>query len=299
MEDEEGVRLDVFLSEQLEDMSRSYVQKIIKQGLVKVGEKVEKAKYIVSENEIVEINIPEPKCLEVKPQDIDIDIVHEDDDIIVVNKPQGMVVHPAPGNYEGTLVNAVMHRCRGNLSSINGVIRPGIVHRIDKDTSGLLVIAKNNNAHNGLAQQFKDHSIERTYEMVCVGNVKQDEFTVDLPIGRNPSNRLKMAVVKGGKDAVTHFKVIKRFEGYTHLKANLETGRTHQIRVHISNRNTPLLGDPVYGIKKSKFKLDGQLLHARTLGFVHPRSGEYIQFDSELPEYFENIIKILESNYGL
>lgn len=292
-EDEEGDRLDVYLSDQFVDMSRSYIQKIIKDKKVTVNGKIEKAKYLVKEEDKVVIEIPKPKILEVVPQDIPIEIVYEDDDIIIVNKPQGMVVHPAPGNYEGTLVNAILYHCKGNLSSINGVIRPGIVHRIDKDTSGILMIAKNNNAHNCLAEQLKDHSITREYEFICHGVFKEDNVTVDRPIGRNPKDRLKMAIVPNGKRAVTHFEVLERFNGYTHVRARLETGRTHQIRVHAMSINHPLVGDPVYGPKNSKIKLNGQALHAKKLGFIHPTTKEYVEFDSELPDYFQKLLEKL------
>lgn len=294
LEDEEGDRLDVYLSSQLGDMSRSYIQKIIKDKKVKVNGKEEKAKYLVKEDDKVVIEIPAPKLLEVLPQDIPIDIVYEDTDVLIINKPQDMVVHPAPGNYENTLVNAIIYHCKDKLSSINGVIRPGIVHRIDKDTSGLLMIAKNNNSHNSLAEQLKDHSITREYEFICHGVVKEDKITVNKPIGRNPKDRLKMAVVPGGKNAVTHFEVVQRFENFTHMKARLETGRTHQIRVHALSINHPLLGDPVYGPKNNKFKTNGQTLHAKKLGFIHPSKNEYIEFDSELPNYFKDIINKLK-----
>lgn len=293
-EEEEGDRLDVYLSEQLGDMSRSYIQKIIKDKKVEVNNKIEKAKYLVKEEDKVKIEIPTPKLLEVIAQDIPIDIVYEDNDVLIVNKPQDMVVHPAPGNYDNTLVNAILYHCKDKLSSINGVIRPGIVHRIDKDTSGLLMIAKNNNAHNSLAEQLKDHSITREYEFICHGVVKDDKITVNKPIGRNPKDRLKMAVVKDGKHAVTHFEVVERFENFTHMRARLETGRTHQIRVHALSINHPLLGDPIYGPKNTKFKLNGQTLHAKKLGFIHPTTNKYIEFDSELPEYFKEIIKKLK-----
>ena len=292
-EDEDGDRLDVYLADQFVDMSRSYIQKIIKDKKVTVNGKVEKAKYLVKEEDKIVIEIPKPKVLEVVPQDIPIEIVYEDDDIIIVNKPQGMVVHPAPGNYEGTLVNAILYHCKGNLSSINGVIRPGIVHRIDKDTSGILMIAKNNNAHNCLAEQLKDHSITREYEFICHGVFKEDNVKVDRPIGRNPKDRLKMAIVPNGKRAVTHFEVIERFNGYTHVRARLETGRTHQIRVHAMSINHPLVGDPVYGPKNSKIKLNGQALHAKKLGFIHPTTKEYVEFDSELPDYFQKLLEKL------
>lgn len=290
LEEDEGDRLDVYLANELGDMSRSYIQKIIKDKKVSVNSKVEKAKYLVKEDDKIMVEIPAPKLLEVTPQDIPIDIVYEDNDLLIVNKSQDMVVHPAPGNYDNTLVNAILYHCKDNLSSINGVIRPGIVHRIDKDTSGLLMIAKNNNAHNSLAKQLKDHSITREYEFICHGVVKEDKITVDKPLGRNPKDRLKMAVVKDGKRAVTHFEVIERYDNFTHMKATLETGRTHQIRVHALSINHPLLGDVVYGPKNSKFKLKGQTLHAKKLGFIHPTSKEYVEFDSKLPKYFEDII---------
>ncbi|MFR3071482.1 MAG: RluA family pseudouridine synthase [Paeniclostridium sp.] len=296
IDEEEGSRLDVYLSEQLGDMSRSYIQKLIKEKKVKVNGKVEKAKYLVKENDDIFIEIPKPKTLEIIAQDIPIDIVYEDDDLLIVNKPQDMVVHPAPGNYENTLVNAILYHCEGNLSSINGVIRPGIVHRIDKDTSGLLMIAKNNNSHNYLSEQLKDHSITREYEFICHGVMKEDKITVNKPIGRNPKDRLKMAVVKDGKRAVTHFEVINRYENFTHVKATLETGRTHQIRVHALSLNHPLLGDSIYGPKNNKFGVKGQVLHAKKLGFIHPTTKEYVEFDSELPEHFKNIIKKLNKN---
>ena len=292
IDEEEGDRLDVYLSSQLGDMSRSYIQKIIKDKKVTVNGKIEKAKYTVKEDDVIEIEIPAPKLLEVIPQDIPIDIVYEDNDLMIVNKPQDMVVHPAPGNYEGTLVNAILYHCKDNLSSINGVIRPGIVHRIDKDTSGLLMIAKNNNAHNSLAEQLKDHSITREYEFICHGVIKEDKITVEAPIGRNPKDRLKMGVVQGGKHAVTHFEVINRFDNYTHVKARLETGRTHQIRVHSAYIKHPLLGDPLYG-PKNKFGISGQVLHARVLGFIHPSSKEYMEFEADLPEYFKKLLNKL------
>lgn len=290
LEEDEGDRLDVYLSNELGDMSRSYIQKIIKDKKVIVNGKIEKAKYLVKEDDKIKIEIPAPKLLEVIPQDIPIEIVYEDDDVLIINKPQGMVVHPAPGNYDNTLVNAILYHCKDNLSSINGVIRPGIVHRIDKDTSGILMIAKNNNSHNSLAEQLKDHSITREYEFICHGVVKEDKITVDKPIGRNPKDRLKMSVVNNGKRAVTHFEVVKRFENFTHMRARLETGRTHQIRVHSLSINHPLLGDNLYGPKNSKFKLKGQTLHAKKLGFIHPTTNEYIEFNSDLPDYFNEII---------
>ncbi|QZY57489.1 RluA family pseudouridine synthase [Crassaminicella profunda] len=276
-------------------MSRSYIQKLIEKGKVKINGHASKIKkYKVVENDQVEIEIPEPELLTIEPENIPIEIVYDDDDLLVVNKPQGMVVHPAPGNYHGTLVNALMYHCK-NLSSINGVIRPGIVHRIDKDTSGLLMVAKNDQAHKGLAEQLKEHSINRRYIALVHGNIKEEKGTICAPIGRNPVDRLKMAVVdRNGKDATTHFTVLKRFKEYTLIEAKLETGRTHQIRVHMTYIKHPLVGDPIYGPKKQKFRLDGQLLHAKVIGFVHPIRDEYMEFQADLPDYFKNIIKILD-----
>ena len=291
-EHDKGQRLDAYITSSVDDISRSYIQKLIKEKQVLVNGKVEKAKYIVKENDKININIPEPVELEIIPQNIPIEIVYEDEDVLVVNKPQDMVVHPAPGNYDNTLVNAILYHCKDKLSSINGVVRPGIVHRIDKDTSGLLMIAKNNNAHNDLAGQLKDHSITREYEFICHGVIKEDKITINQPIGRNPKDRLNMAVVQGGKNAVTHFEVIKRFDNHTHVRARLETGRTHQIRVHSAYMKHPLLGDPLYG-PKNKFGISGQVLHAKILGFIHPRTKEYMEFKSTLPEYFDKLLNKL------
>lgn len=292
-----GKRLDVFLTNNLEDSSRGYIQKLIKNKDVLVNEKVEKVKYLLKLNDKIEIKIPEPKELEIKAENIDIEIIYEDDDIIIVNKPQGMVVHPAPGNYNGTLVNALMYHCKDKLSSINGVIRPGIVHRIDKDTSGILMIAKNNKAHAFLSNLLKTHDIIREYHFICYGVFKEDKVTVNKPIGRNPKDRLKMAIVEDGRNAITHFEVIERFEGYTYVKATLETGRTHQIRVHSRSLNYPLVGDSVYGVKKSKLKkIKGQMLHAKKLGFIHPTTGKYVEFESKLPERFEAMLKKLRND---
>lgn len=292
IEEEDGCRLDIYLSEQLGDMSRSYIQKLIKDKKVTVNDKIEKSKYLVKEDDKIVIQIPAPKLLEVIPQDIPIDIVYEDKDVLIVNKPQDMVVHPAPGNYEGTLVNAILYHCKENLSSINGVIRPGIVHRIDKDTSGLLMIAKNNNAHNSLAEQLKEHSITREYQFICHGVVKEDKITVNKPIGRNPKDRLKMAVVKDGKNAITHFEVIKRYENFTHMKARLETGRTHQIRVHMSHIGHGIIGDELYGYIDENL-INRQALHAYSLRFKQPRTKEDLEFKAELPNDIKNLIEKL------
>ena len=289
-----GERIDKYLSEQLEDMTRSHIQKLIKENMVRVNGMAVKSNFKLSASDQIEVEIPELKEPDILPENIPLDILYEDQDILVVNKPKGMVVHPAPGHYTGTLVNAIMYHCKDNLSGINGVMRPGIVHRIDMDTTGSLLICKNDRAHQALAEQLKEHSITREYQFICHGVVKEDKITVNKPIGRNPKDRLKMAVVKDGKNAITHFEVIKRYENFTHMKARLETGRTHQIRVHALSINHPLLGDEVYGPKNNKFKLKGQTLHAKKLGFIHPTTKEYVEFDSELPKYFQDILNKLK-----
>ena len=296
-EENHGARVDSALSLQLPEISRSFIQKLIESGAVRVnGQLCTSKKHKVSKDDAVELQIPEPKALEAKAEDIPLQLVYEDDDLLVVNKPRGMVVHPAAGNESGTLVNAVMFHCKGRLSSINGVIRPGIVHRIDKDTSGLLVVAKNDMAHESLSQQLAAHSITRKYEALVFNNFIQDEGTVDAPIGRDPSNRLRQAVTDiNSKRAVTHFKVLERFGKFTLIEAKLETGRTHQIRVHMAYIKHPLVGDKVYGPKKQPFNAEGQLLHAKTLGFVHPRTGEYMEFESIRPEIFDNILQSLRN----
>lgn len=287
-------RVDSFIAGELEELSRSYIQKIIKKGLVKVNDKKIKSNYIVNDGDKILIQFPEPENLEVEPQDIPISIIYEDDYVAIVNKPQGMVVHPAPGNYDNTLVNALLFKLK-DLSTINGVIRPGIVHRIDKDTSGLLMIAKTDKAHIELSRQLKEHSIYRRYFTIVHGNIKEDTGTIDEPIGRHPIHRKKMAVTyKNSKKAITHFKVLERFKKYSLLEVKLETGRTHQIRVHMSHIKHPVLGDPVYSSGKSEFNLNGQLLHAKSVGFIHPISGQYMEFDSELPEHFNKVLNILK-----
>ncbi|NFD78581.1 RluA family pseudouridine synthase [Clostridium botulinum] len=290
----DNVRLDLYLSKIFEDKSRSYLQGIIDEGNVLVNNKEKKRNYKLKVGDNIEVNIPEPKLLQIEPEDIKLDIIYEDKDVIVVNKPQEMVVHPAPGVYSGTLVNALLHHCK-DLSGINGVARPGIVHRIDKDTSGILVVAKNDISHNNLAAQFKEHSISRVYMALVEGIIKDEQGTIEAPIGRHPVDRIKMAVVKDGRHAVTHYKVIERFKNHTLVECRLETGRTHQIRVHMSHIMHPLVGDPVYGYKKQRFNLKGQMLHAKLLGFIHPTTGQYVEFKSELPEYFTKIIKILKN----
>lgn len=287
-----GLRLDAYLSKIYPDRSRSFFQNIIEEGSILVEGKIKKSKYKVKKGEKISVKIPEPVELQVEAENIPINIVYEDEDVIIVNKPKGMVVHPAPGNYTGTLVNALLYHCN-DLSGINGVIRPGIVHRIDKDTSGILVIAKNDLSHKKLAEQFAEHSMERTYYAIVEGMVKKDSGIIDKPIGRDPKTRIKMAIVEDGRRAVTHYEVLERYKNNTLIKCNLETGRTHQIRVHMMSIGHPLVGDQVYGYKKQKFTLDGQALHAKTLGLIHPRSGKFTQFDSELPEYFKRLVDIL------
>lgn len=280
-------RLDKYISEHTE-LSRSYTARLAEDGLVTVNGSAVDKKYKLKGGERIEIAVPEPESLEALPQDIPLDIIYEDDYVIVVNKPQGMVVHPAPGNPDGTLVNGLLYHC--SLSSINGVIRPGIVHRIDKDTSGLLVVAKTNAAHESLSAQLKERKALRRYYCIVNGNIRENEGIIDKPIGRHPIDRKRMAVIEGGREAVTHYRVLERFRGYCLVECTLETGRTHQIRVHMSYIGHSIVGDPVYGIKKERFKTNGQLLHAKTIGFVHPVTGELMEFDSELPEFFIDIL---------
>lgn len=289
--DDVGKRIDVFAAENYEELSRSGLKKIIDTGGVTVNNKTVKANYKLRTGDIVTMNIPESVPLEIIPQNIPLDILYEDDDVIVINKPQGMVVHPAPGHYTDTLVNALLYHCGDSLSGINGIMRPGIVHRIDMDTSGVIMAAKNNNAHRSLALQLAEHSITRKYNAIVYNNIKEDEGTIDKPLGRNPSDRKKMAVVPGGRRAVTHYRVLDRLGKFTYIEAQLETGRTHQIRVHMTYAGHPLLGDSVYGPKKQPFNLKGQVLHARVLGFVHPVTGEYMEFESPLPEYFQKLLE--------
>ncbi|MBE6007664.1 MAG: RluA family pseudouridine synthase [Lachnospiraceae bacterium] len=287
-----GKRIDVFVSDNMDSLSRSMVQKLIEGGEILVNEKNIKSNYKLRCGDMVSAIIPDPENVDIVAEDIPLDVIYEDEDIIVVNKPKGMVVHPAAGHFSGTLVNALMYHCGESLSGINGELRPGIVHRIDKDTSGILVSAKNDNAHRELAMQLADHSITRIYYAICFGNIKEDNGTVDKPLGRNPKDRKKMAITdKGGRRAVTHYKVLERYGKYTLMQAQLETGRTHQIRVHMSSIGHPLLGDKVYGSEKQPFGInDGQVLHAGVLGFIHPTKKEYMEFRSPLPEGFEKLI---------
>lgn len=294
-EDISGDRIDKFLSEQCEELSRSFLQKLLKAGEIFVNGRPVKASYRVVDGDSILFEVPEATEPEILPEDIPLDIVYEDHDVILVNKPKGMVVHPAAGHYTHTLVNALMYHCREDLSGINGVLRPGIVHRIDMDTTGILIACKNDLAHNSIAAQLKEHSITRRYEAIVHGVLKDEEGTVDAPIGRNPQDRKKMCINhQNGKQAVTHYRVLKRFHDFTHIECRLETGRTHQIRVHMASIGHPLLGDAVYGPSKCPYKLQGQTLHAGVLGFVHPRSGEYMEFRAPRPEYFERLLKILQ-----
>jgi len=286
-------RVDVFLAELIDDFSRSYIQKGIEEGWVKVNGKTVKPNYKLKSGDVVEAQIPAPKALSLEPENIPLDIIYEDQDIIVINKPRGMVVYPAPGNYSGTLVNALLYHAK-DLSGINGVLRPGIVHRLDKDTSGAIVVAKNDQAHRALADQFKGKKVKKTYLAIVWGNLPEDRATIEAPIGRHPVKRVEMAVdAKHGKEAITHFKVLERFGDFTFVEVNIETGRTHQIRVHMSYIGHPVVGDPLYSRKKNPFDIKGQALHAFRLGLYHPRSGEFMTFEAPVPEDFNEILNIL------
>lgn len=295
--EEDGLRLDQYIAGRCLDLSRSYIQKLIKESRVTINKNIQtKTKTAVQESDIVNVSLPDPKELEIKPQDIPLDILYEDNDVLVVNKPKGMVVHPAPGHYEDTLVNAVLYHCRDNLSGINGVLRPGIVHRIDKDTTGALIVCKNDKAHQKIADQLRAHTITRSYRAIVYNNFSEDEGMINAPIGRHPTNRKKrMVTEKNSKEAITHYKVLDHLNHkFNYIECRLETGRTHQIRVHMSHIGHPLLGDEVYGPVNSKFKnLQGQTLHAATLGFIHPTTEEYMEFSAPLPDYFEKLLKTL------
>lgn len=291
-----GVRIDKFLSENIQDKTRSAIQKYIESGYVIANGNVISKNYKIKTNDKIEIIIPNPIQIDIVPQDIPLDIIYEDEDVLVVNKEKGMVVHPAVGNYENTLVNALMYHCGNSLSGINGEIRPGIVHRIDKNTSGLLMVAKNDNAHQSLSNQIKEHTFLREYEAIVYGNIKDDNGVIDAPIGRSKNDRKKMCITdKNSKEARTHFTVLERFGNFTYVRFRLETGRTHQIRVHMTYMGHPIAGDDVYGPKKVITKLNGQCLHAKTLGFVHPTTHEFLKFDSDLPEYFEKFLSKLRN----
>ncbi len=293
-------RLDKIVVDLADGITRSAAQRLIDGGNVTVNGETKNKNYISRLGDEIVVTVPDAVPLEAKAENIPLDIVYEDDDLLVVNKPKGMVVHPANGNWEGTLVNALLYHCRDSLSGINGVIRPGIVHRIDKDTSGLLIVAKNDFSHLKLAEQIKEHSFSRAYEAVAYGNIKEDSLTVNKPIGRNPKDRKKMAVTdKNSKPAVTHISVIHRYGDFTHIRCELETGRTHQIRVHTASIGHPIAGDSVYGPKKVITELNGQCLHAKHIGFVHPRSGEWLEFEADLPEYFTKFLSKLNNKQTL
>ncbi|MDY4444309.1 MAG: RluA family pseudouridine synthase [Butyricicoccus sp.] len=293
-----GKRLDKLISEQLPELTRSAVQHLMQDGCVTIAGKPVKKNTRASAGDVITVELPEPREVEIEPENIPLDIVYEDEDIIVVNKPKGMVVHPAPGNWSGTLVNALMYHCGDSLSGINGEIRPGIVHRIDKDTSGLLVVAKNDRAHQSLAEQIKVHSAGRRYFAVVYGTPREQKGTVNAPIARHPVDRKKMAVLAGGREAITHYEVLEQYAGYSYLTFLLETGRTHQIRVHMAHIGHPIIGDPLYGPAKDKWKLQGQCLHAGELTLTHPATGERMTFQAPLPAYFTTVLQKLRNQNG-
>ena len=299
IETEGGERIDKFLTNEMADFSRSYVQKLIKDGHVKVGERIVKSNYKLSNDEVIRVEIPDLAEPDIVAENIPLDILYEDEDVLFVNKPKGMVVHPAAGHYSGTLVNALMFHCGDSLSGINGVMRPGIVHRIDMDTTGSLLVCKNDTAHQKLAEQLKEHSIHRVYHALVHGNIKEDSGTINAPIGRHPTDRKKMSIhTQNGREAITHYEVLERFGNYTYVACKLETGRTHQIRVHMASIHHPLVGDFVYGPQKCPFpNLQGQTLHAKTLGIIHPRTGEYLEINAPLPAYFQKLLEHLRQNH--
>lgn len=294
-EEFDGTRVDLVLSFLMPELSRSYIQKLLEEGLAeRNGHLILSKKEKVFTKDQISLSLPEPRDLELEGQDIPLDIIFEDDCLLIVNKPKGMVVHPGAGNYENTLVNGILYHCQGRLSSINGMIRPGIVHRIDKDTSGLLMIAKTDAAHHSLAKQLEEHTITRIYHAVVYHNILEEQGKIEAAIGRDPNNRLKQKVLEtGGRRAITHYKVLQRFGNFTYIEARLETGRTHQIRVHMAYRKHPLLGDQIYGPKKSPLNVKSQVLHAKTIGFTHPKTGERMEFDSPLPDEFQEVLKKL------
>lgn len=296
--EEAGIRIDRYLSDQCEELSRSYLQKLLKDGGVSVNGNAVKSNYKVTFGDQITLNVPDAVEPEIEAEPMDLDIVYEDSDIILINKPKGMVVHPAAGHYSGTLVNGLMYHCKEDLSGINGVMRPGIVHRIDMDTTGVLIVCKNDKSHNAIAEQLKVHSITRKYYALVHGTLKEENGTINAPIGRHPIDRKKMSInEKNGKEAVTHYRVLRRFRRFTYVECQLETGRTHQIRVHMASIGHPLLGDQVYGPAKCPFNgLQGQCLHAGVLGIIHPTSAEYMEFSAPLPDYFENLLRKLEND---
>lgn len=289
-----GERIDKFLSAALPDFSRSYLQKLLKDGMVEINQKSVKPNFRLSEGDLLAISLPENQELAIQPENLPVEVLYEDEDVILINKCKGMVVHPAAGHTTGTLVNFLLYHCKEELSGINGVLRPGIVHRIDKDTTGVLIACKNDKSHRALAEQLKEHSITRKYRAIVLGTLPEEEGTIHTMIGRHPTDRKKMSVhCKAGKDAITHYRVLQRFSNYTYIECQLETGRTHQIRVHMASIGHPLLGDTVYGPEKCKFNLEGQCLHAMVLGFIHPTTGKYMEFEAPLPEYFQKLLSIL------
>lgn len=295
-EELDGERIDKCINYLMEDLSRSYIQKLIKDGQATVNGNCIKPNYRVTETDTICLHLPDAIEPDILPEDIPLDILYEDEDLLIVNKPKGMVAHPAAGHLSGTLVNAVMYHCEGQLSGINGIMRPGIVHRIDRDTTGSIIICKNDSSHTCIANQLKEHSIVRRYHAIVHGILKEQEGTIDAPIGRHPNERKKMAVnIKNGKEAITHYKVLKHFDKYTYIECRLETGRTHQIRVHMASIGHPLLGDEVYSNRKIPWKLQGQTLHAKTLGLIHPSTGSYLEVDAPLPEYFSHLLEILSN----
>ena len=294
VDENDNIRIDKYLNVLLPDISRSFIQKLLKNGNILANDKVIKPNYKVKMGDKLNIDIPEPIEANIQAEDLNLNVIYEDDDVLIVDKPKNMVVHPAPGHYTGTLVNGLMYHCKDHLSNINGVLRPGIVHRIDKNTTGCLIVCKNDVSHNCVAKQLFDHSINRIYVGIVCGNLPDDSGTIDAPIGRDIHDRKKMAVNESGKRAITHYKVIKRFKQYNVVEFKLETGRTHQIRVHMAHINHPLLGDDLYNKSKSKFNLEGQCLHAKTIGFIHPTTKEYVEFESEIPDYFKHLLDVLE-----
>jgi 23S rRNA pseudouridine1911/1915/1917 synthase len=288
---QDHLRIDKYLSEQIEDVSRAYVQKILKEERITVNRIIVKANYKVQEGDVVEGTFPDDQEVDLQPEIIPLDILHEDEDILIVNKPKGMVVHPGAGHYSGTLVNGILHHCKDKLSSINGILRPGIVHRIDMDTTGTLVVCKNNIAHQELSRQLQEHTITRKYRAIVWNNILENEGTISKPIGRHPKERKKMSVLsKNGREAVTHYRVLQCFGKFCYIECQLETGRTHQIRVHMASIGHPILGDSIYGPAKSPWKLKGQCLHAMTLGFIHPGTKQYVEYEAPLPEYFQDLL---------
>ena len=295
-EEEKGKRLDTFISSKIDELSRTMIQKLIDEGNILVNGIKQKASYKVELEDIIDVSIPEAKETEIKPQDIPVSVIYEDNDIIVVNKPKGMVVHPANGNPDGTLVNAILNMCKDSLSGIGGKLRPGIVHRLDKDTSGLIIIAKNDKAHINISEQIKNRSVTKKYIALVRGVLPDNEATIDMPIARSKKDRKKMAVDKDGKEAVTHFKVIKRYSKYTLIEVKIDTGRTHQIRVHMAHIGYPIVGDMVYSNGKNEFGIEGQMLHSKSLDFMHPITGKKIHLEAPLPEYFEKVLKRLNND---